>query len=113
MSFVITTRSYRSRNDLQSISTRVVFPDPTGPPTPTRSGGFCFVRRELMIAFCAWDSMPFITVDFEPNNEKGKIKFGNKIKTETAGNIGLHGVLTEFPGEGRRWRLPPARYRWP
>src|SRR6187402_635943 len=39
MSFVTTTRSQRSRIALQSISTRVVLPEPTGPPTPTRSGG--------------------------------------------------------------------------
>src|SRR6187431_3093472 len=39
MSLVTTTRSQRSRIALQSISTRVVLPEPTGPPTPTRSGG--------------------------------------------------------------------------
>src|SRR6516162_1402530 len=44
MSLVITTMSYRSRIDLQSISTSVVFPAPTGPPIPTRRGGLSFVR---------------------------------------------------------------------
>src|SRR5471032_804024 len=46
MSLVTTTRSQRSRIALHNISTSVVFPDPTGPPTPTRSGG----RRLLRLA---------------------------------------------------------------
>src|SRR5690349_12600827 len=47
MSLVTTTRSKRSRIALQSISTSVVLPEPTGPPTPTRSGGSTRVRRGM------------------------------------------------------------------
>src|SRR6516164_7197065 len=47
MSLVTTTRSKRSRIDLQSISTSVVLPEPTGPPTPTRNGGSTRVRRGM------------------------------------------------------------------
>src|SRR5471030_2213723 len=46
MSLVTSTRSQRSRIALHSISTSVVLPEPTGPPTPTRSGG----RRLLRLA---------------------------------------------------------------
>src|ERR1700760_2607544 len=46
MSLVTTTRSHLSRIALHSISTSVVLPEPTGPPTPTRSGG----RRLLRLA---------------------------------------------------------------
>src|SRR5579863_4563223 len=37
MSLVTTAMSSRSRSRLQSESTRAVLPEPTGPPTPTRS----------------------------------------------------------------------------
>src|SRR6187200_701868 len=47
MSLVTTTRSQVSRIVLQSISTSVVLPEPTGPPTPTRSGGSGRVRRGM------------------------------------------------------------------
>src|SRR5689334_25189382 len=47
MSLVTTTRSQRSRIVLHSISTSVVLPEPTGPPTPTRSGGSFLVRRAM------------------------------------------------------------------
>src|SRR6478735_4856431 len=47
MSLVTTTRSQRSRMVLHSISTSVVLPEPTGPPTPTRSGGNGRVRRAI------------------------------------------------------------------
>src|ERR1700733_2561351 len=40
----MTTRSYRSRILLHSISTSVVLPLPTGPPTPTLSGGMFLLR---------------------------------------------------------------------
>src|SRR3982751_4009274 len=39
MSLRTTRRSQGPRIALQSISTSVVLPEPTGPPTPTRSGG--------------------------------------------------------------------------
>src|ERR1700742_1406223 len=50
MSLVTTTRSQRSRIALQSISTSVVLPEPTGPPTPTRSGGR---RLERLATWCS------------------------------------------------------------
>src|SRR3954467_8468664 len=38
MSLVIAAMSYRSRIDLQSRAISAVLPEPTGPPTPMRSG---------------------------------------------------------------------------
>src|SRR5688500_17265277 len=43
MSFVTTATWKRSRSRLQRASTRAVFPDPTGPPTPTRSTCLSFM----------------------------------------------------------------------
>src|SRR5690554_6418392 len=40
MSLVTTSISSRSRSRLQSTSSNAVLPEPTGPPTPTRKGGF-------------------------------------------------------------------------
>src|SRR5690554_2185094 len=51
MSLVMATSSYLAAIFLQSISSSVVFPEPTGPPTPTRSGGSVFVRRVAGLVF--------------------------------------------------------------
>src|SRR5690242_2840582 len=40
MSLVIAAISYLSRSDLHRRSISAVLPEPTGPPTPTRSGPF-------------------------------------------------------------------------
>src|SRR5688572_20505120 len=44
MSLVMAMRSYFSRIALQSISSRVVLPEPTAPPMHTRRGGSALVR---------------------------------------------------------------------
>src|SRR5688572_24736205 len=49
MSFVTTAIWKRSRMFLQSKSTRAVFPEPTGPPTPTRS-----VSCSCKLGFVSW-----------------------------------------------------------
>src|SRR5262245_54502391 len=47
MSLVTTIKSQRSRIALHNISTSVVLPEPTGPPTPTRSGGRRLLRPAI------------------------------------------------------------------
>src|SRR5262245_55366591 len=45
MSLVTTASRYWSRIRLQSTSTSVVLPEPTGPPTPTRNGDAADVMK--------------------------------------------------------------------
>src|ERR1700722_17730189 len=71
MSFVMTMRSYRSRNDLQSISTRVVFPDPTGPPMPMRKGGFRLVRWSLLMSLRAKQTRILVRMPRRQNSKMG------------------------------------------
>src|ERR1700689_2834566 len=52
MSFVTTAISKRSRRRLHSASTSAVFPEPTGPPTPSRkTSAGCAPRSGLMALF--------------------------------------------------------------
>src|SRR5260221_12048509 len=50
MSLVIAAISYRSRSRLHNASISEVLPEPTGPPTPTRSGPWGLRMRSNLIA---------------------------------------------------------------
>src|SRR5579863_10419392 len=58
MSLVMAAISKRSRNFLHSASISAVLPEPTGPPTPTRSGPWDVDMRQLPSAANAGTLMP-------------------------------------------------------
>src|ERR1041384_8475503 len=50
MSLVMAAISYSRRRRLHSASISAVLPEPTGPPTPTRSGPFILVSMPALIS---------------------------------------------------------------
>src|SRR5579862_7984212 len=97
MSLVTTAISKRSRSCLQSESTRAVFPEPTGPPTPTRRTA-AGVSRDMRDPFYVRMRMQLMGAEIVARSEQ--------LRPLAAGLRGTDDGIDETHA------LDPVRQRW-
>src|SRR5919202_937301 len=111
MSFVTTPIESRSPRVRQSAATRAVFPEPTGPPMPSRSGPP--VRAACACGSLAW-WMPMVSSWWLPDGrlrgEQSVGAAGMPLREQVEERIRVVGQAREAAGAGRgpsgRGRLP-------